>query len=47
MEQLGGQAIFLGARDLQLTRGETLRDTAEILSRYVDGIAPASPTTTT
>jgi ornithine carbamoyltransferase len=39
MEQLGGHATFLGARDLQLTRGETLPDTARILSRYVDGIA--------
>ena len=39
MEQLGGHATFLGARELQLTRGETLRDTAQILSRYVDGIA--------
>ncbi len=39
MEQLGGHATFLGARDLQLTRGETLPDTAQILSRYVDGIA--------
>lgn len=39
MEQLGGHATFLGAHDLQLTRGETLPDTAQILSRYVDGIA--------
>ena len=39
MEQLGGHATFLGARDLQLARGETLPDTAQILSRYVDGIA--------
>jgi len=39
MEQLGGHATFLGARDLQITRGETLPDTAQILSRYVDGIA--------
>ena len=39
MEQLGGHATFLGARELQLTRGETLPDTARILSRYVDGIA--------
>ena len=39
MEQLGGHATFLGAQDLQLTRGETLPDTAQILSRYVDGIA--------
>jgi ornithine carbamoyltransferase len=39
MEQLGGHATFLGANELQLTRGETLPDTARILSRYVDGIA--------
>ena len=39
MEQLGGHATFLGAHELQLTRGETLDDTAQILSRYVDGIA--------
>jgi ornithine carbamoyltransferase len=39
MEQLGGHATFLGAQELQLTRGETLPDTAQILSRYVDGIA--------
>lgn len=39
MEQLGGQAIFLGIEDLQLRRGETIADTAAIFSRYVDGIA--------
>jgi ornithine carbamoyltransferase len=39
MEQLGGQAIFLGLHDLQLRRGETIRDTAEVFSRYVEGIA--------
>ncbi|HYH11022.1 MAG TPA: hypothetical protein VD789_01615, partial [Thermomicrobiales bacterium] len=39
MEQLGGQAIFLGVQDLQLKRGETIEDTAGIFSRYVDGIA--------
>jgi ornithine carbamoyltransferase len=39
MEQLGGHATFLGAEDTQLTRGETLVDTARIMSRYVDGIA--------
>ena len=39
MEQLGGQAIFLGASELQLKRGETLGDTAEIMSRYADAIA--------
>lgn len=39
MEQLGGHATFLGMQELQVTRGETLPDTAQILSRYVDGIA--------
>jgi ornithine carbamoyltransferase len=39
MEQLGGHATYLGMQELQLTRGETLPDTAQILSRYVDGIA--------
>lgn len=39
MEQLGGHATFLGTDDLQLTRGETLDDTAKIMSRYVDGVA--------
>ncbi|MBA2520422.1 MAG: ornithine carbamoyltransferase [Chloroflexia bacterium] len=39
MEQLGGHATFLGTHELQLTRGETLADTAAIMSRYVDGIA--------
>jgi len=39
MEQLGGQAIFLGLDDLQLRRGETIADTAEVFSRYVEGIA--------
>lgn len=39
MEQLGGHATFLGTQDMQLTRGETLDDTAQIMSRYVDGIA--------
>lgn len=39
MAQLGGQAIFLGVNDLQMKRGETIADTAQVLSRYVDGIA--------
>ena len=38
MAQLGGQAIFLGVNDLQIKRGETIADTAQVLSRYVDGI---------
>ena len=38
MFQLGGQALFLGANDIQLHRGETVSDTAAVLSRYVNGI---------
>jgi ornithine carbamoyltransferase len=38
MYQLGGQALFLGANDIQLHRGETIADTARVLSRYVHGI---------
>ncbi|MDZ7731528.1 MAG: ornithine carbamoyltransferase [Natrialbaceae archaeon] len=36
MQQLGGQAIFLGSDDIQLGHGEPLKDTARTLSRYVD-----------
>jgi ornithine carbamoyltransferase len=36
--QLGGHALFLSPRDVQLGRGEPLADTARVLSRYVDGI---------
>jgi ornithine carbamoyltransferase len=38
MFQLGGTALFLGAGDIQLHRGESVADTARVLSRYVDGI---------
>jgi len=38
MWQLGGYALYLNAGDLQLGRGETIADTAQTLSRYVNGI---------
>ncbi len=36
MKRLGGDAIFLSSRDIQLGRGETIEDTARVVSRYVD-----------
>ncbi len=38
MWQLGGHALFLSSQELQLGRGEPVRDTAEVLSRYLDAI---------
>jgi ornithine carbamoyltransferase len=38
MAQLGGQSIFLSGGELQLSRGETVGDTARVMSRYVDGV---------
>jgi ornithine carbamoyltransferase len=38
MFQLGGAALFLGSDSIQIQRGETIADTARVLSRYVDGI---------
>jgi ornithine carbamoyltransferase len=38
MRQLGGDAIYLSSGDMQLSRGESIKDTAKTLERYVDGI---------
>ncbi len=38
MNQLGGQALFLASEKIQLSRGESLADTAEVLTRYLDGL---------
>lgn len=38
MYDLGGSALFLSSRDLQIGRGEPVQDTARVLSRFLDGI---------
>ncbi len=38
MTQLGGQALFFPVSDIQLSRGESIADTAHVVSRYVDGL---------
>ncbi len=38
ISQLGGRSLFLSAGDIQLSRGETIADTARVLSRYLDGL---------
>jgi ornithine carbamoyltransferase len=38
MNQLGGQSLFLSATDIQMCRGESIADTAQVLSRYLDGL---------
>ncbi|HEY7766246.1 MAG TPA: ornithine carbamoyltransferase, partial [Aestuariivirgaceae bacterium] len=38
MRQMGGDTLLLSAHDMQLGRGETVADTARVLSRYVDAI---------
>lgn len=39
MNQLGGDSLYLSSQELQLARGEPIKDTARVLDRYVDGIA--------
>jgi len=38
MNQLGGQAMFMNARDMQIGRGESIYDTGHVLSEYLDGV---------
>ena len=38
MTELGGSAIYLDAKTMQMGRGETIEDTAKVLGRYLDGI---------
>ncbi|MFN3505673.1 MAG: ornithine carbamoyltransferase, partial [Caldimicrobium sp.] len=38
MCKLGGHSLFLSRQDLQISRGEPIKDSARVLSRYVDGI---------
>ncbi len=38
MQQLGGSAIFMSSKDSQMGRGEPIKDTARVMSRYVDGV---------
>ena len=43
MHELGGTSIMLSPADMQIGRGETIADTARVLSRYVDAILPRTP----